>query len=48
MLKEISSSILLNELTDMPKLVKQFPTMSLKNKWKYFNVAAWERVYKVK
>lgn len=48
MLKKISNSILLNELTDMPKLMKQFPVMSLNNKWKYFNVAALERVYKVK
>jgi asparagine synthase (glutamine-hydrolysing) len=48
MKKEISQSKLLREITSVNKLLDQFSSMSLKNKWKYYNVAVWERVYDVK
>lgn len=47
MKEEISQSKLLKEIVDHDKLLDIFSTLSLKNKWKYYNVAVWERVYKV-
>jgi asparagine synthase (glutamine-hydrolysing) len=47
MKEEISQSMLLKEIVDIDKLLNIFSTLSLKNKWKYYNIAVWERVYKV-
>ena len=47
MTEEISQSKLLREIVDHDKLLDKFSTLSLKNKWKYYNIAVWERVYKV-
>lgn len=47
MKEQISQSKLLKEIVDHDKLLDIFSTLSLKNKWKYYNVAVWERVYKV-
>ncbi len=47
MKEEISQSKLLKEIVDHDKLLDVFSTLSLKNKWKYYNIAVWERVYKV-
>jgi asparagine synthase (glutamine-hydrolysing) len=47
MKEEISQSKLLKEIVDHEKLLDIFSTLSLKNKWKYYNIAVWERVYKV-
>jgi len=47
MKEEISQSKLLKEIVDHDKLLDIFSTLSLKNKWKYYNIAVWERVYKV-
>lgn len=48
MKEEISQSKLLKEIVDIDKLLNIFSNLSLKNKWKYYNIAVWERVYKVK
>jgi asparagine synthase (glutamine-hydrolysing) len=47
MKEEIAQSKLLKEIVDIDKLLNIFSSISLKNKWKYYNVAVWERVYKV-
>ena len=47
MKEEISQSKLLKEITNFDKLLNTFSSLSLKNKWKYYNIAVWERVYKV-
>lgn len=47
MKEEISQSKLLKEITNIDKLLNNFSSLSLRNKWKYYNVAVWERVYKV-
>jgi asparagine synthase (glutamine-hydrolysing) len=47
MKEEISQSKLLKEITNIDKLLNTFSSLSLKNKWKYYNIAVWERVYKV-
>jgi asparagine synthase (glutamine-hydrolysing) len=47
MKEEISKSKLLKELTNLDELLDKFSSLSLKNQWKYYNVAVWERVYNV-
>lgn len=47
MKEEISQSKLLKEIVDIDKLLNIFSTLSFKNKWKYYNIAVWERIYKV-
>lgn len=47
MREEVASSKILCELADRHVLVDQFPTLSLKEKWSYFCLAAWERVHGV-
>jgi len=47
MKEEISQSKLLKEIVNLDKLLDIFSTLSLKNKWKHYNIAVWERVYKV-
>lgn len=48
MKKEISESKLLKEITNIDKLLNTFSSLSLKNKWKYYCIAVWERVYNVR
>jgi asparagine synthase (glutamine-hydrolysing) len=47
MLNDIKSSKLLNYLCDFNTLTEKYNNMSLKDKWMYFNIARWEKVYKV-
>jgi asparagine synthase (glutamine-hydrolysing) len=47
MKEEISKSKLLKELTNLDELLDKFSSLSLKNQWKYYNVAVWERVHNV-
>jgi len=47
MKEEISQSKLLKEITNIDKLLNTFGSLSLKNKWKYYCIAVWERVYNV-
>lgn len=48
MVEEIAKSELLKSITDFEKLVKHFPKLSYKDQWLYYNIAVWERIYKVK
>ena len=44
---EVASSRILSEISNQDRLVDTFPTLSLKEQWSYFCLAAWERVYGV-
>jgi asparagine synthase (glutamine-hydrolysing) len=48
MVEEITKSELLKSITDFEKLLKHFPNLSYKDQWLYYNIAVWERIYKVK
>jgi asparagine synthase (glutamine-hydrolysing) len=45
---EIGDSMLLRELVDRDRLLADFDQLSNKERWSYYNVAAWERVYSVR
>jgi len=47
MLKEIKESKILNFYCDMPALEKKFQKLGEWDKWLYFNIARWEKVYRV-
>jgi asparagine synthase (glutamine-hydrolysing) len=47
MLNEIKASKLLNYLCDINNVVEKYNQLSLKDKWMYFNIARWEKVYNV-
>lgn len=47
MLTEIQSSKLLKHFCDMRKLEKEFHKLSDWDKWMYFNIARWEKVFNV-
>ncbi|HEY0771679.1 MAG TPA: asparagine synthase-related protein, partial [Sphingobacteriaceae bacterium] len=47
MLEEIKMSRLLGFYCDIAVLIKNFRSMSLKDQWMYFNIARWEKVYRV-
>jgi asparagine synthase (glutamine-hydrolysing) len=47
MLVEIKSSKLINYLCDINILVKKYSNLSLKDKWMYFNIARWEKIYNI-
>jgi asparagine synthase (glutamine-hydrolysing) len=47
MKKEISGSRILAEITNHKRLIDSFSSLSFTERWKYFNLAAWERVYGV-
>lgn len=47
MKREIENSLILDEIADKRKIVDEFGRLSLKERWAYFNLAAWERVYRV-
>ena len=48
MIDEITNSKILHEICDLEKLLKNYNRLNLRDKWLYYNVAVWERVYKVK
>lgn len=48
MIDAIRHSAILQQITDHDRLIRDFASLSLKDQWKYFSVAVWERVYKVK
>jgi asparagine synthase (glutamine-hydrolysing) len=45
MKREIEGSRILEEIADRKRLIQDFARLSLKERWAYFNLAAWERVY---
>jgi asparagine synthase (glutamine-hydrolysing) len=45
--KEILQSRILDEIVDKKGLCENFTTLSTKEQWAYFNLAVWERVYRV-
>lgn len=47
MKNEISKSRILPEISDTRRIIDEFSQLSLKERWAYFNLAAWERVYDV-
>jgi asparagine synthase (glutamine-hydrolysing) len=47
MLHEIQNSILLNHFCDLRKLEKEYESLSDWDKWMYFNIARWEKVFNV-
>jgi asparagine synthase (glutamine-hydrolysing) len=47
MQEAIRGSAILGEIAQRDKIVKEFPQLSLKERWAYFNLAVWERVYNV-
>jgi asparagine synthase (glutamine-hydrolysing) len=47
MKKEIAGSFILSEIANKKKLLDSFHKLPSWEKWNYFNMAAWERVYKV-
>jgi len=47
MLEEVGDSRILREIAPRERLLAAYPTLSLRDRWMYFNVAAWERVYGV-
>jgi asparagine synthase (glutamine-hydrolysing) len=47
MYNEVKSSKILNYLCDMKSLEKKYNQLSLKDRWMYFNIARWEKIYNV-
>jgi asparagine synthase (glutamine-hydrolysing) len=47
MLQEIATSKVIDHFCDMKTVLKKFKSMSLKDKWMYFNIARWEKVFGV-
>jgi asparagine synthase (glutamine-hydrolysing) len=47
MREEVARSAMLAQITDRDSLLQRFDQLSLKDQWQYFNLAAWERIYKV-
>ena len=47
MLKQISASVILNEISDMRYILKNFRTMSLRIQWRLYNIAKWEELFNV-
>ena len=47
MKKEIQSSSLLSQFCHIDQIISSFSKLSLKDKWMYFNIARWEKVYNV-
>ena len=48
MIKEISESSILKGITDFNRLLSNYKTLNLRDKWMYYNIAVWERVFQVK
>ena len=47
MLAEIGASGLLRHFCNLDQITSQYDKLSLKDKWMYFNIARWEKVYNV-
>lgn len=47
MLEEVGDSRILREIAPRERLLAAYSTLSLRDRWMYFNVAAWERVFGV-
>jgi asparagine synthase (glutamine-hydrolysing) len=47
MFTAVAASPLLAEITDHKRLLERFPTLPWRERWRYFNVATWERVFGV-
>lgn len=47
MKQEIRGSQILGEITDRKRLLNEYQQLSLKERWAYYSVAVWERVYQV-
>ena len=44
---QIMSSAILKKISNPSAITKNFNSLSLKDRWAYFNLAAWERIYNV-
>lgn len=47
MFQAIASSRILQEVTDHKRLVQRFSSLPMLERWRYFNLATWERVFGV-
>lgn len=47
MKEQIQSSSLINHFCDAKQLVENYDKVSLKDKWMYFNISRWEKIYNV-
>jgi asparagine synthase (glutamine-hydrolysing) len=47
MFRAVRDSAMLREITDHRRLLDSYSSLSWKERWKYFNVATWERVFGV-
>lgn len=47
MLADVKASKILNKFCDMGQLSAMYQTLSLKDRWMYFNIARWEKIYSV-
>lgn len=47
MIAEIKASSLLRHFCNLDQIISQYDKLSLKDKWMYFNIARWEKVYNV-
>ncbi|MBS4063684.1 MAG: asparagine synthase (glutamine-hydrolyzing) [Chitinophagaceae bacterium] len=48
MILQIRNSELLETITDLNSLISNFTRLSYKEQWLYYNIAVWEKVYKIK
>jgi asparagine synthase (glutamine-hydrolysing) len=48
MLSLVKKSDLLNEIAQMDELVKEYHTLPITERWKYYNIAKWEKIFDVK
>lgn len=48
MQEEIIKSKIIKEISNVDKLLYKFPTLDNGTKWRFYNVAVWERIYQVK
>lgn len=48
MIDEISKSKIIQSIANMDLLISKFDKINLITKWRLFNIALWERIYKVK
>jgi len=48
MLSLVKKSDLLNEICQLDELVKKFHTLPITQRWKYYNIAKWEKIFDVK
>jgi asparagine synthase (glutamine-hydrolysing) len=48
MFLEVSASKLLRKITEFEVLLQKYHELSFKDQWLYYNIAVWERIFKVK